>query len=955
MIDTQAFPLVFTKLRGPTMRPRLVHRAPLLERLTPQTGTGLLLVCAPAGYGKSTLLAEWAQVLQQNGAAVAWYALDPSDDDPIAFGSYLVASLAQALGPTSELAHIAQLLRSSPEVDLQRILPAVINAVVAIDRTCVLILDDYHLISVPAIHAGIAFLLEHLPEKMCIAIGSRSDPPLPLARLRAHGHLLEIRVADLRFTADETTRFLNDAMQLNLAPELVKALEARTEGWVAGLQLAALSLSGRSDKESFISSFTGSHRYLVEYLLEEVVSRQSDEVQSFLLATSILERLCAPLCDALIENSGWRIENNQGHSNSLSPTSASQTILEYLEHANLFLIALDDQGVWYRYHHLFRDFLQTRLEKTRPELLTSLHRAASEWHAAHSSLREAVRHALQTRDWAYAAALVEQQGLVMMAHSEFSTVYEWCAAFPEDVIQLNPGLCIMQCWALTLGYRRQNRARIEERLLQIERAASAIEDKQMVQLLIGNAAAIRTFLATTAPNPAAAPQEHFALARKALEVLPEGDPARSAVMLTIGYAHLALHDAQAGTTALEEARQLAPKHAYLGVMVDDNYICLADAAFHQACIAQSLGQLGRAAEICHKSQAELLAMMTSTEQEIPAIGSLDIALGSVLLEQDRLEEAEKHLLHGLELVGWGLNTYYQMAAYVSLFRLREIQGRSAEAVEFLARLEEAWPDIAFCARGLRALHALRTAPDDPTTLAEAATWSDTFLSTIGEDVPPPGMGPFGVAEAYYLAYLAWARLQIALGNPQAARYYLERQLNLAASHGLIKRVIELSLLEAQAWRAQGNEKQTWAALERALVAAQPGGFLRIFDQGPVLTRLLVEGALHGISPEYIGRILAAIGKPGTQDTRHEGDMVLPATAGSSSKAFHLDTGEQLSERELEVLRLMARGASNQAIADLLVITVGTVKSHINHILGKLGVHNRTEAVARARELRMPDI
>jgi DNA-binding NarL/FixJ family response regulator len=296
-----------------------------------------------------------------------------------------------------------------------------------------------------------------------------------------------------------------------------------------------------------------------------------------------------------------------------------------------------------------------------------------------------------------------------------------------------------------------------------------------------------------------------------------------------------------------------------------------------------------------------------------------------------------------------------MAACVALFRLREMQGRPAEAVEFLARLEEAWPDIAFCARGLRVMHALRTAGDDPNTLIEASAWSDAFLSSIGEDVPPPGMGPFGAAEAYYLAYLAWVSTQIAIGKPQAARPYLERQLNLAIAHGLTNRVIELSLLEAQAGQAEGNDQQTWAALERALAAAQPRGYVRIFDQGSALTQLLAEAAQRGIFPEYVGRILAAIGIPETPDTRQENDMVLADTSGSFSKPFHLASGEQLSERELEVLRLMARGATNQVISGQLVITVGTVKSHINHILGKLGVHNRTEAVAQARILGLFEI
>ncbi len=930
MMDTLASPFILTKLRVPTPRPRIVPRTRLIERLTLETGTGLVLVCAPAGYGKSTLLAEWAQSLLKNGVAVAWYTLDSSDDAPIPFGSYLVASLMQALGPISELTHITQLLRSSPEIDLQRILPAVINAVVSSDRDCVLILDDYHLINSPAIHSAIAFLLERLPENMRIAIGSRSDPPLPLARLRARGQLLEIRTAGLRFTADETALFLNEVMRLELSPEVVTALEARTEGWIAGLQLAALSLSGRSDKESFISSFTGSHRYLIEYLLQEVVSRQSEEVQSFLLSTSILGRMCGPLCDAI-----------------MGGVSSREPILERLEQANMFVVALDDQGYWYRYHHLFQGFLRTRLHKTQPERVASLHRAASEWHAAHGFLREAVQHALQTQDWEYAAALVEQHGVSMMMHSEISTVYEWCAAFPEEVIRVHPALCIFQSNALVLGYRRQNRGKIEQRLQQIEHAAAALEDKQLGHLLIGQAAATRTFLAALTQEPAVDPREHFALAQRALDLLSEDDPARSAITLTIGYAHMALHDAQAGYKSMEEARQLS--------LTCHNYFGVVEATFHQARLAHNQGQLQRAAEICRQGEAEISAVLAHAERELPAVGCLDIALGCVLLEQDRLEEAERDLLHGLDLIGWGMNPYYQMTACVSLFRLREIQGRSAEAVEFLSRLEETWPDIAFCIRALRVMHALRTAPEDPGTLAEATTWCQAFSSSPGEDVPPPGIGPFAAAEAHHLEYLAWVRAQIAIGKARAARSYLERQLDLASTHGLTNRVIELSLLEAQAWRAQGDNKRAWEALERALVAAQPEGYLRIFDQGAALTRLLVEAANRGISRDYIGRILAVVGMPGTLGMEREGDAVPSSAAARSSQAPYLAPAEHLSEREREVLRLMARGASNHEIAEQLVITVGTVKSHINHILVKLDVHNRTEAVARARGLGLLEI
>lgn len=513
-------------------------------------------------------------------------------------------------------------------------------------------------------------------------------------------------------------------------------------------------------------------------------------------------------------------------------------------------------------------------------------------------------------------------------------------------MRVHPALCIFQSNALVLGYRRQNRDRIEERLHMVEQAAAALEDRQLAHLLIGQAAATRTVLAAMTQDPAVDPREHFALAQRALDLLSEDDPARSAITLTIGYGHMALHDAVAGYTAMEEARQLS--------LTSHNYFGVVEATFHQARLAHNQGQLHRAAEICRQGKADVAAVLADPDQELPAVGCLDIALGCILMEQDRLEEAEQDLLRGLDRI-WGMNPYYQMTACAALFRLREIQGRPAQALEFLSRLEQTWPDFAFCARALRVMHALRTAADDPGILAQATSWCQAFSSSPGEDMPPPGMGPFGAAEAYYLAYLAWARAQIATGNAPAAWSYLERQLNLASTNGLTNRVIELSLLEAQAWRAQGDNNRTWAALERALVAAQPEGYLRIFDQGVALNRVLVEAANRGISPDYIGRILAVIGMPTTFDMGREGDAAILGAAARSSQALYLESGEHLTGRELEVLRLMAQGASNLEIAEQLVIAVGTVKSHINHILGKLDAHNRTEAVARARGLGLLEI
>jgi LuxR family maltose regulon positive regulatory protein len=1000
MVEIMDSPLVLTKLCVPAVRSRCISRAHLLDRRTPLAGAGLVLVCAPAGYGKTTLLAEWAHALRQQGAAAAWYALDTGDDNPVTFGTYLAESLVQALGPTPGLAKAAQHLRSSPESDLRTVLPAAIHAAAACGRACWLILDDYHLIGAPAVHAAVAYLLEHRPENLHLALGSRSDPPLPLARLRARGQLVELRASDLRFTPDETRQFLHEVMQLDLPPELAAALEERTEGWAAGLQLAALSLSGRADKETFLGSVLGSHRYLVDYLLEEVLHQQPQEVQDFLLCTSILERLCAPLCDAVLESGEWRVES--GDHSPLS-TLHSQVLLESLDRANLFLIPLDEERRWYRYHHLFRDFLQTRLRKTRPELEERLHRAACEWCARRSApsgtagaaagseasggaggtLHEAARHAFQTRDWEYAAAFVEQHAFTLIVHSDMATIYEWCSQFPEEVMQAHPMLCIHQCWPWVMRFRRENRGKIERRLLQAEQAAAHTDPQLAGEVAAGEVAAAATVIRTLqamAPDPAADPRELLARTRSALSRLPVGaapSEGQFSDLLMSGYAHLALQEARAAAESLEMARQVAlDGRLYFGIV---------ESTFHRARLAHSQGQLRRAAEMCREGQADIAGLLAHPEQELPAVGCLDIALGSLLLEQDLLEEAERRLLRGLDLVGWRMNTSYPMAACTALARLREIQGRPAEAAAFLTRLEEGWPDIAFCTQGLRMALSLRTAShgmEDPASAAasaaaDAAAWYQAFPVALESDPYLPGIGPFGGAEVYYLASLAWVRLQIAAGNARAALPYLERHLDRAASQGLAARVIELSLLEAQALAstraapgqaplgstAGGGEQRLWTALERALAAAQAEGFVRSFDQGPALARLLVEAGRRGMHPEFIGRVLSAITRPSTgaaggkgqAEWQGERQVVQSGAASRSSPAANLPGGERLSERELEVLRLMACGATNQAIAWQLVITVGTVKSHINHILGKLEAHNRTEAVRRAQLLGLIEI
>jgi LuxR family transcriptional regulator, maltose regulon positive regulatory protein len=902
LMDRQS-QLIQTKLCIPRLRSGVIGRSRLVERAIADPGVVLTLVSAPAGYGKTTLMVELSRSLAQSGTAVAWYALDSSDNDTNLFISYLIEGFGEALQINTALAPVARLLRSSPEFNMEKVIPTIINAVISKDQKCLLVLDDYHFITSPAIHSALTFLLDHLPENVRVIIGSRSDPPLQLARLRAGGKMVEIRAVDLRFTPDEAVQFLNGTMSLSLPSEAIAEIEKSTEGWVTGLQLAALSITGRADSADFASHFGGSNRYLVEYLLQEVVDRQPAEIQRFLLSTSVLERLCGPLCDAVL---GGQL--------------GSGAILHQLERANLFIVSLDDESQWYRYHHLFRDFLRTRLKQSQPDREPLLHRAASEWYESQNLLGEAVSQALETRDWDYAANVVEKHGMTIFNRSEISLLHKWCEGFPEETFRTHPLLCILQGWPLGLSYRKENRRRVEERLSQAEQAANKLEDKRQGRWLIGQAALVRLSLCLT-PDPATDPEQIIAFAQRTLDLLSADDPRRSLPYSAIGYAYMSLQNVPMAQKGMEEYRSLSLAGGfYYGAVAPTFY--LANLAYYQ-------GRLKHAEEICLQFKAGMAAVIANPEQELPALGSLDIIQGCILLEENQLDEAERALVHGLELIGGTNNPFYRMMACISLFRLREIQGRETEAFQFLDDIEGAWPDIAFYTQGLRLMHLIRTTPGAPQTRAQAENWAQAFSPYIGEHMRLPGIGPFGGTEAYYRASLIWVQAQVILGKPEETLSYLERQQSVAEAQDLRYRLIELSVAESQARKSMGADQLCFQALERALKLAQSTGCLRVFDQGPALNHLLKEASHRGICRDYIERIMKTIG---------------------SSLNSGAERQEILSERELEILRLMVSGASNQEMADQLFVTIGTIKSHINHILGKLDARNRLEAVARAREL-----
>ncbi|MBN1264902.1 MAG: hypothetical protein JXA25_05370 [Anaerolineales bacterium] len=909
-------PLVYTKLRIPVSHPQIVSRPRLLDRFTLEPGPVLFLACAPAGYGKTTLLVEWAQSLVSQNATAVWLSLDPADDDALHFAAYLNASLVEALGPTETFNHIQQVLRSAPEPDVHRIMQLLINAIARSERLCVLFLDDYHVISDPAVHDSIAYLLDHMPQNLRLVIGSRVDPPLPLGRLRARGRLVEIRTPDLRFIGKESEAYLNDRMRLALSPELVRDLEARTEGWAAGLQLASLSLSGRPNKESLIASFSGSHRNLVDYLLEEVLIQQSGEIRNFLLTTSILTRFSASLCDAL--------------SGDAFP---SETILTKLEKADLFLIPLEDSGRWYRYHHLFQDFLRERLRRDLPEREAALHQKACVWYAENHMLREAAFHAFESGDWEYAAAFVEQSNFTLITLGEISLLADWCSQFPEEVMDKHPLLCILQCWAWVLTFSRRYHLRVHARLQQAEQAVIHISDSRAAAELREHAAVVRSFIAM-APDLDLDPYPYLEFSDLMLKRYPGGDPGQYSALLWKGYVYLALQETKDAIDTLQKALESALRgHLYFGVI---------EASFHLARLACAQGDLEKAEIICLQGREAVTAAITGGEGEMPAAGSLDIALGCILLEQNKLEQAEQNMLKGLELVGGNINPFHLATAYITLARLYHIQGRIAEAEDYLSRLEDTWPDTAFLSSGLKIAFQLSAAAENQSVLQEAAGWCRKFEKDFNGGIPEPGMGPLGAADIYYEAFLVWVRLCTALRIPDKAFQYLERQLETARKQDLKLRLIQLSLLEAQLANAMKQEDRSRKALEKALAAAEGEDFIQQFNIGSGLTDMLKHTGSDHPHRALVNRILSATGGVSGRE------MEAPVPPVS------LPGGEYLTERELEVLVLISRGASNRDIGRDLFISVGTVKSHVNRILGKLDAKNRTEAAARARELGLID-
>jgi len=910
-------PLLETKLYLPKWSADLVSRPRLIDLIHPQRK--LTLICAPAGFGKTTLLAEWVAAVPTK--LVAWVSLDPSDNDPAFFWAYLITALQNIQPSLGE--HSLSLLQSPQPPAIESVLMTLLNELTAVEAEFVLILDDYHRIETPAIHDGLGFLLSHLPPQMHLMIASRADPPLSLARLRSHGELTELRVRDLRFTPDEAAAFLNQVMGLEISAVDVAALEKRTEGWIAGLQLAALSLQGRENISDFVAAFSGDDRYIVDYLLEEVLQRQPDRVRHFLLQTAILERLNGSLCNAITDQSG------------------SQEMLETLERGNLFIIPLDNKRQWYRYHHLFADVLLVHAQMDWPERLPRLHGKASEWYEQNDFPSDAIRHALAAQDFERAAGLMEQVWPTMRKRQQEATVLSWMKLLPDQLIRDRPILSVV--YALVLLNTGQLEA-VEARLQDAERSLAQLGQtvpdspaaSQLAQDIRLNEAQYRSLPACIANARAYRAQAlgDFAstiiYAQQALALLStDDDYERGTTAAILGLAYWTSGNAEAAHRSFAEGLMVFQKLGGIQITVAATFIL--------ANMGMAQGRLRAMVKTCEQS-LQLAAQQRGPM--LPGTAELHLALSEIRYEQGDLQTAKQLLLEGESL---GEQVSISGAKYLWWLVKAQLTAAQGDLDRALEQLHQA-----------AQLYRRSPVPNVRPTEALKVRWwlQQGRLSEALDWVRECGLS-VGDQPSYLREYehLTLARVLIAQhrrdGTDEVIHQViglLTRLLAAAEAQERTGSTIKVLVVLALAREAQGDVAAAIASLEQALLLAEPEGYVRIFaEHGAPMARLLREAMTRGITPTYTHRLLTALENWGQ---KHKEPSALPLSPSCQPLI------EPLSQREMDVLRLLNTELSGPEIACELVVALSTVRTHTKRIYGKLNVTNRRAAVKRAAELNL---
>ncbi len=864
--------LLITKLYPPAQRQAHVERGRLLAALDGGAERKLILIAAAAGFGKTTLVTEW---LRQSGQAYSWLSLDERDNDPLRLLAYLVAGVQ--LRHASIGQELLAVLQSAQPPTVEHALYSLINQMAGLPERLLIVLDDYHAIENAAVHSAVTLLLERLPPQVTLVVLTRTDPPLPLARLRVKNELLELRAADLRFSAEEADDFLNRAMRLGMKAVAVAALEKRTEGWIAGLQLAALAAqSYGGDAERFVRGFTGSHRFVLDYLIEEVLARQPENARRFLLQTSVLRRLNGDLCAAVTgEGDG-------------------QAMLEYLERNNLFLIPLDQERYWYRYHHLFADLLQTRLQGEPAALVRELRQRAARWHEAHDLPEEAVDYALEAGDYDHAAALMTGPSLAVMRRGEVTTLLNWYRAFPADTVQAQPRLCLQFGLAFALNGRWEE---AETLLKAVEREGAVAAHPDEVLLL--------SYLVASKRQDAARLE---ALRREAAENVERSPVVKTVLALLVSlkgdfrFACDLLAEAQAASTRQGDAAAALT------------------ALFHQCRFHVYAGNLRQAYTL---SEQALHWSREVGDAALPMSALAHISLGRILIEWSAPDEAEAHLNEVLRLVELtGFLTGMCSAATMLLAEVAQLRGdseaanRSAEKALALAERYDPPPEVLWLKAYQARLWLIQ---------GNAAAAGDWLREAQGRPLPPSIFYPENI-ERVTAARVLLARRK----NDEALALLLKL---LAEPPNLLR--VELLGLLALARQAHGDNVNALATLEQALVLAEAEKRTRVFAElglpmAKLLARLLEPQRQPG--HPFAAQALAAFPEQPND-----------ATGGAI---------EPLSERELAVLRLIAAGQSNDEIAQTLTVAISTVKWYINVLYGKLHVKTRSQAIACAHRLKL---
>ena len=867
-------PLLATKTFVPRRRSQLVPRPRLRGRLDELGRYPLTLLSAPAGFGKTTLITDW---IAAGGMPTAWLSLDEADADLGRFLAYLVTALRTVAPQVGD--DVLEMLGAPQPPAAEAAITSLVNDLASMPSDCALVLDDLHAVASPAVERALSFLVEHLPRQVHLVIATREDPALPLARLRARGEVLELRAADLRFTLDECTAFLDGVMGLALDQPDVEALETRTEGWIAGLQLAAVSLQGHPDPGRFIGSFSGSHRFVLDYLIEEVLNRQPPALSKFLLDTSILERLCAPLCDAV----------------TADPDAAGQATLEHLERANLFIVPLDDERRWYRYHHLFRDLLRQRLAQADPDAaIDERHLRASHWYEANGFDLDAFEQAAAGHDLDRAERLVEGGGLPLYVRGALVPILAWLESLSAATFDARPKLRVTHAIVLLAGGVADGVAQMLDR-------AEADLDAQ------ADEASIRTRADIAITRSLLALSQHRAdlmisEAERALGLLPaDAQAARSTVLSTLGYAYEVLGERGKARRTYQES--LAMSRA-----VGSRYSEMA--ALMGLASMQELDTELRAATATYDE-----AIRRAADLQYPVISEAYLGLGRIAYEQNDLTRARELAATSLEL-GQRLQADRTVASRVLLARISLAEGDRDTAARHLDEATAAVREHGF----------EREAPN-------VASARVQLLLEAGH------VEEAGEIAASFALPLATARVRLREGDATAALAVLDPARREAEQRGWADEVLRALTLEAMAREASGSTEQASETISLVARTAEREGFVRLFlDEGPAMAGLLRRN-LSGPSGAFAGRLLGLMRE--AQPSEGENRVAATRTAGLL---------EPLTPRELELLTLLDEGLTNAQIAARLFLSPHTVKAHTRNIYGKLGATSRTHAVAVGRRL-----